>query len=177
MYTYRELDVDHTMLASRSQRLVNVIIDTIVLAIVLIFTGLLASILYHVFDYDGMLIWSMELSTAGRIVLDISIFVLYYVLMELLTQHTLGKYVSGTKVVMADGTKPGLGVLIVRTACRFIPLEFFSVFGETARAWHDSIPNVYVIDVTTYNRASMIKARLYDAEDREKNIKSSFKEI
>ena len=162
MYTYKELDVDYTMLASRSQRLVSVIIDTIVYGILIVLTGFFASILYYVFDYDGLLIWVMELSPAAITTFNITMLVLYYVLMEWFAQRTVGKYISGTKVVLADGTKPGLGAIFLRTACRYIPLEVFSVFGEGARMWHDSIPNTYVIDVATYNRAEAIKKNLHE---------------
>lgn len=162
MYTYKELDVDYTMLASRWQRLVNLIIDAIVYSILLIFTGFFASILYYVFDYDGLLIWVMELSPAAVSTFNITMLVLYYVLMEVFTQRTLGKYISGTKVVLADGTKAGIGAILLRTACRYIPLEVFSVFGEAGRMWHDSIPNTYVIDVVKYNRAAAIKNELHE---------------
>lgn len=162
MYTYKELDVDYTMLASRRQRLVTIIIDTIVFIILTVLVRVFAPFLYYVFDYDGLLIWISELSPAAMVTINIGIFVLYYVLMEWQAQRTLGKFVSGTKVVLADGTRPGLGAIVLRTACRYIPLEVFSVFGEGGRMWHDSIPNTYVIDLVTYKRAEAVKSELHD---------------
>lgn len=162
MYTYKELDVDYTMLAGRSQRLVNIIIDTIAYAIVLVLLRLIAPLLYYMFDFDALLIWVTELSAAAITTINIAVLVVYYVLMEWMAQRTLGKFVSGTKVVLADGTRPGLGAILLRTACRYIPLEVFSVFGEAGRMWHDSIPNTYVIDVVKYSRAVAIKSELHD---------------
>lgn len=162
MYTYKELDVDYTMLASRSQRMVNIIIDTIVYIVLVVLVRVFPRFLYYVFDYDGLLIWFSELSPAAVTTINVSIFVLYFVLMEWLTQRTLGKFISGTKVVLADGTPPGIGAVLLRTACRYIPLELFSVFGEGARMWHDSIPNTYIIDIVTYNRAAAVKSELHE---------------
>lgn len=47
----------------------------------------------------------------------------YYAIMEIKFQKTVGKYVTKTKVVKMDGTKPEKSEIIMRTFCRFIPFD------------------------------------------------------
>jgi uncharacterized RDD family membrane protein YckC len=67
----------------------------------------------------------------------------YYMLFEGIWGRTPGKWICGTKVVMEDGSAPSPGTIFKRTACRFIPFEAFSFFGE--KGWHDSISDTRVV--------------------------------
>lgn len=69
----------------------------------------------------------------------------YYVPLEAMFGRTLGKLVTGTKVVDENGNPPTWGKAFGRTLCRFIPFEAFSFFMADARGWHDSIPKTYVV--------------------------------
>lgn len=69
----------------------------------------------------------------------------YYFFMEGATGQTLGKMVTGTKVVDANGNKASLGNTLIRTLCRLIPFEAFSFFGPKTIGWHDSLSNTYVV--------------------------------
>jgi uncharacterized RDD family membrane protein YckC len=69
----------------------------------------------------------------------------YYVVFEATTSRTLGKLVTGTKVVNQDGGKPTIGQIIGRSFARMIPFEAFSFFGTPPRGWHDSLANTYVV--------------------------------
>ncbi len=73
------------------------------------------------------------------------IMLIYYVPLEALFGRTLGKLVTGTKVVDENGNPPTWGKAFGRTLCRFIPFEAFSFFKSDARGWHDSIPKTYVV--------------------------------
>ena len=79
------------------------------------------------------------------IVIGIPIFLGYYFVFEATTSRTLGKLVTGTKVVNENGGKPTLGQIAGRTFARLIPFEAFSFFGTPTRGWHDSLPNTFVI--------------------------------
>lgn len=70
----------------------------------------------------------------------------YYIVFESLWGRTPGKFLFRTIVVNEDGGTPTLRHVLIRTLCRFIPFEPFSVlFGE--RGWHDSISKTYVVPV------------------------------
>ena len=69
----------------------------------------------------------------------------YYLFFECIWARTPGKFILGTVVVSEDGSKPGFGRIFKRTACRFIPFEAFSFFGDPVIGWHDSISGTRVI--------------------------------
>lgn len=69
----------------------------------------------------------------------------YYILCEATTSRTLGKLVTGTKVVNEQGGKPSFGQIVGRSFSRLIPFEAFSFLGETSRGWHDRFPHTYVV--------------------------------
>lgn len=73
------------------------------------------------------------------------ILVAYYYICEATTSRTLGKLITGTKVVNQHGGTPTLGQIVGRTFCRLIPFEAFSFLGTSPRGWHDSIPKTFVV--------------------------------
>lgn len=83
------------------------------------------------------------LETVPDIVLGLVIFSSYYLLFEGVWARTPGKWIFGTIVVAEDGKPPSFGQVAGRTACRWIPFEALSCFGE--RGWHDSIPKTRVL--------------------------------
>lgn len=71
----------------------------------------------------------------------------YHLLFEALTARTLGKLVTGTRVVREDSGRPGFGALLGRTAARHIPFEPFSIFRASGRCWHDTQSKTRVVRV------------------------------
>ena len=102
------------------------------------------------------------------IVAGVLVYLAYYFFFEALTQRTPGKWVTGTKVVREDGTKPTSGQILGRTFARIIPFEMFSFFGANTIGWHDRFSNTIVvpakmspedvrkIDVSKYHRVNPI---------------------
>jgi uncharacterized RDD family membrane protein YckC len=73
---------------------------------------------------------------------------LYYVPLEGLFGFTIGKLVTGTRVVNEQGDRPTWGQAFGRTLCRFIPFEPLSVlFAQDGkvRGWHDRVPGTWVV--------------------------------
>ena len=93
-------------------------------------------------------------------------YLVYYFFFETLWQRTPGKWITGTKVVREDGTKPTTGQILGRTFARIIPFEAFSFFGANTIGWHDrfsgtlvvpstmSADDVKKIDLAKYHRAN-----------------------
>ena len=66
--------------------------------------------------------------------------VIYYFVFEVWLQKTIGKMVTKTKVVMADGSKPTASKILLRSIIRIVPFEPFSSVGtkkEQRTWWHD----------------------------------------
>jgi uncharacterized RDD family membrane protein YckC len=68
----------------------------------------------------------------------------YYVIMETKYQKTIGKYITKTKVVNKNGTKPEVGDIVRRTFCRLIPFDRIS-FLFTANGFHDRLSDTTII--------------------------------
>lgn len=75
-------------------------------------------------------------------------YVAYYLLMEGLFGFTIGKLVTGTRVVDEQGGRPTWRQVLIRTAMRFVPFEPLSAFGEKGsepRPWHDTVAKTRVV--------------------------------
>ena len=79
----------------------------------------------------------------GYLIFFSSYFV-YYVFMETKYQKTVGKFITKTKVVKSNGTKPELGDIVRRTFCRLIPFDRIS-FLFTQNGFHDRFSETTII--------------------------------
>ena len=79
------------------------------------------------------------------IIIEVSLGLYYYLLLEGFFNTTIGKIITGTTIVDIEGKRPRFSRIIVRTLCRFIPFEAFSFLGIAGRGWHDSISETYVV--------------------------------
>jgi len=124
--------------ANKGLRFLNYLIDLVavifILAIVLITLS---------FTLEALGLTISEES----IVFDLFIYVLVviiYFLIEFVTKgRSLGKLITGTKVVMIDGTEPTTKDYFVRNLCRIIPFDAFTFLGENG--WHDKISKTTVV--------------------------------
>lgn len=71
-------------------------------------------------------------------------FIAYYAIMEIKFQKTVGKFITKTKVVKMDGTKPETSDIITRTFCRLIPFDRIS-FLFVRNGIHDFLSKTKVV--------------------------------
>ena len=122
---------------SKWLRFFNLIIDYIGFSILGAIIGVVVAIL---FGEQGI----KYLESIPDFVLGVPIVLSYYIIFEGFTGRTLGKLVTGTKVVNELGKKPSFSQIVGRSCSRIIPFEAFSFLGEDGRGWHDSLPKTYV---------------------------------
>lgn len=157
METNTTFYVNNDLLVSPGKRFANYVVDTIVFYILIFIIAAFAGFLAGFLGIDGLLIWISNMGPGEELLFNLVILYMYPTIMEILTQRTLGKYITGTKVVMEDGSKPDLGTILLRSLCRFIPFDVFSFFGEKSRGWHDSLSKTYVVDAKMFDEAIMLK--------------------
>lgn len=71
--------------------------------------------------------------------------IVYYVILEGFTGRTIGKLITGTKLITTDCKKPTVYSVFIRTICRYIPLEPLSFLGDEPTGWHDDLSKTVVI--------------------------------
>jgi len=119
--------------------------------ILLVVAPVAALLLGKFFGYDGTKLLNSETSNAGWLI-AVLLALTNFIIFPLLTGQTVGKMLTGLKVVKADGTEPTIGALLVRHLIGY-PLVFltlglgflFSVFNQKGRALHDFLSGTVVI--------------------------------
>ena len=136
--------------AGRWRRLFNLLIDyfgTKLLVLAITIPVMLCALLLGK-DPLSMSMAYASLPKWVSVAIGLTNIIVYYLVSESLFGATLGKLITGTRVVDERGGRPTLGQIVGRTLCRFIPFEPFSVLFATdgqVRGWHDRIPRTYVV--------------------------------
>ena len=122
--------------ASHGRRLLNLIIDYVA-------RGLLGWVLGFGLVAAGVPIHRyVLLYTLGFTLLT---YLAYYVVCEYFFGATVGKLITGTRVVTTQGGKPRFMQILGRSLARFVPFEPFSFFDTPTINWHDSWSGTRVV--------------------------------
>nr|WP_261361665.1 RDD family protein [Aeoliella straminimaris] len=135
------------LIATQGKRLLNMIIDGLVIQVLSFGMGMVIGIGAVAAnggaapqDSTGLQVFSF----VSGILLSLA----YYVFTEGMFQRTVAKLVTGTIVVAKDGTRPSFGQILGRSLARFVPFEAFSFLGgKHPVGWHDSWSGTRVIAV------------------------------
>ena len=138
---YKTNSVDNKAV-NGTTRFANYIIDRI-----LIF-GLNIGVIVLIAQYDPFFILNM--GKVEEYLIGGLFFVVYYIVLESTTQASIGKLITGTKVVNMKGEKPSFGQIIGRSFARLIPFEAFSFLGSGAIGWHDTMTKTRVVKKTEF---------------------------
>ena len=65
--------------------------------------------------------------------------------------RSLGKLITGTKVVNEDGSPISAQTALLRGLCRAVPFNAFSALGAPCFPWHDKWTKCYVVDIKASN--------------------------
>jgi len=151
---YKEFRVTNEMLASKSKRLANYFIDRILFYLIFIAVVFFAAMIAELLGSEMVLQFLYDLENISPL-LDTLItsvaFLIFYFILESISQRTVGKLITQTKVVLENGDKPTPDTIIIRSLCRIIPFEPFSFLGEIPRGWHDTLSKTYVVDTRIFD--------------------------
>ncbi|MBF0538555.1 MAG: protein kinase [Nitrospirae bacterium] len=120
-------ETKHLPIAPRTKRLLNFTIDLTVVCI--------ATLILQVIVRAGLF---------GEGLVFITLYIMYYTVMEGMAGKTVAKFITHTRVVMADGLRVPVSNIIIRSLSRAIPFEPFSFLLN--KDWHDAMSRTIVID-------------------------------
>lgn len=139
--------------ASLVQRFVHNMVDSIVMYIFAFAVGFIAVAFFG--EDTGLII--------GLIA-----FFGYHLIFEAIFQKTIGKMLTGTKVVSVTGEKPSFLALLGRTFARYIPFEplSFLFYGSyPTLGWHDRLSGTLVVPKSlTPEQVKSINQRTIDEQ-------------
>ena len=137
---------DMTTPTTQEKRLINFFVDNGSLCVIGFVITFIIGVIWTLLGYkfpesiDHLGKWKIYLWGA-------LITALYFILTETIWGKTIGKFITKTKVVMLDGSKPKFWNIVLRTIARLIPFETFSfLFSRPTRGWHDIISGTIVAD-------------------------------
>jgi len=127
--------------ASTGQRFLNFLIDNLLMNYGLSYltgsaVGIFLTLLFP--DYMSRLSGSSDIIDLLPLAYAIGIvnYLLYYTICEKgFKGQTLGKWITGTRVIRNDGDELTFKDALLRTLCRLVPFEVLSAFG--GHPWHD----------------------------------------
>ncbi len=132
-------------MASQGKRFLNYLLDLVFIVIfILVFYFILGIILALV--APSTLSDMEEGNKLLQYLVSFIVSMIYYTSFEAITGRSIAKYVTKTKVVTEIGEKPNFKMIVIRSFCRFIPLEAFSFFFNDGSGWHDTISSTKVIN-------------------------------
>lgn len=132
--------------ASNGQRFLNYIIDYLVMTFgVDLLTGYLLGLLLNAVSREAAYTLFAENEVAASLLLGILNFLIYYTFCEKIFRgYTLGKLVTGTRVIREDGQELLFSDAFLRSLSRLVPFEPLSIwFGNGM--WHDTWTKTQVI--------------------------------
>ncbi|MCB1227839.1 MAG: RDD family protein [Verrucomicrobiales bacterium] len=128
--------------ASRWKRFFNYLIDLVVYQ-------LIAEVVIQLVFQSGLFDLHIEIleTQIYGFLIAIAVMVAYYAILEYSFGASIGKLITGTRVITSNGEPLGIGQIVGRSFARLIPFELFSFFGTKPRGWHDSLSQTLVVDV------------------------------
>lgn len=130
--------------AGKWRRFFNFVIDTVMIYGIFAVFGIVAVI----FGLEQVIAWIESISWITDFLLTAAVRFLYYTFLEGLFGLSIGKLITNTRVVDESGNRLSFGRTALRSLCRHIPFEPFSLLlsdDDVRRGWHDSLAKSYVV--------------------------------
>ena len=124
---------------SQGIRFANYIIDYIIFYVFLV-----AILVPFILDGSSMINTLTDSPILDRLLTLVAYACFMAIQETLLKGRTIGKFITGTKVVDWSGNTPDSGTLIKRNLYRAVPFDPLS-FGGSRGGWHDRWSDTYVV--------------------------------
>ncbi|SFN15662.1 Uncharacterized membrane protein YckC, RDD family [Chryseobacterium oleae] len=139
--------------ASKGARFANYMIDLIAFYIVFFVIMLVITLINPAYGH-----WFANTHDLLQRLIGVVSYALFSFFIEAVTGgRSLGKLITGTKVIMTDGEKPSVGDYFLRNIIRgIILIDQLSFFGENGL--HDSWSHTRVINIKNYDAERQLKS-------------------
>ncbi|HEU4496072.1 MAG TPA: RDD family protein [Flavobacterium sp.] len=141
----RQFSIDHDLYASKGQRFANLLIDYVCQLFLMMALLFVIAIVCILLGSDAIAERMQHTTRIEEYAITIAVHLIYYNFFELLFSRTIGKFITQTVVVTAEGEKPSSQQILMRSLCRLIPFDALSFLGAPDKGWHDSISKTYVV--------------------------------
>ncbi|HCN50248.1 MAG TPA: hypothetical protein DIT10_14365 [Chryseobacterium sp.] len=143
-------------------RLANLVIDRIVVVFIFMAFGFVSSLLFKLTNIDFFIEIPLKMAQVNRVVdilMTSTVYFIYILLIEYFTKgRSIGKYITGSKVICIDGTEPTFKDYFIRNISRFVPFDALSFLGENG--WHDSWSETRVVNHKKYMSETQAKSEI-----------------
>ncbi|WP_298531531.1 RDD family protein [uncultured Algibacter sp.] len=149
-------NVTPDLYATKGNRFTNYIVDIIFIVVIFLVFVFVSSYFYYSYAEDTTAVdaYLNEEETISplldRLITSVALALIYFALEFFTRGRSIGKFITKTRVVLADGSKPTALDYLKRSFSRIIPFEAFSFLGAEGRGWHDTISKTYVVDITRF---------------------------
>jgi uncharacterized RDD family membrane protein YckC len=149
-YAIPAADAGKPQVASQGKRFLNLIIDNVLMIIVNNGIGFIWGMAFALSRVNPAApLTPSEVNTLNVVgfLIGMVTALTYFVVMETVFQRTVGKFITGTKVVSETGSVPTFTQILGRSFARYIPFEAFSFLGNKGFpvGWHDSLSGTRVV--------------------------------
>mgnify|MGYP001039228915 CR=1 FL=1 len=135
---YQEVNLNYCH-ASTTKRFTNYIIDVVVFYVLMFCIGILIRVfkpnLISGLDELTLRLWMLLFYALAMFAIE-----------TLFKGKSIGKLITGTKAVNADGSDMGFQKTFIRNIVKAIPFNPFSALGRPCTPWHDSWSDTIVIE-------------------------------
>ena len=138
--------------------------------------GILLMVIFVVGPIFGNSEGVFNVSNIQTGIIDVFIFLAYFIVPTGIFGRTIGKWVAGISVVDEDGNKPGVAVAIPREVVgRFVATITFGigiiwvVFDKNHQGWHDKMAGTYVVVIPNSGGPGFLARMFAPQQDEEKS--------
>lgn len=146
-----EFTITDDLLATRWQRFLNGLLDLLIVHTILASIATTVVIIGDITNNNDLSTWAESTTLLERLFFWVVMLFLYYFLSEAYFGRTFAKYFTKTIVVTKEGLKPSRRIILLRTLCRFIPVEAITFLGSNVRGLHDFFSDTYVVRKHEFN--------------------------
>jgi uncharacterized RDD family membrane protein YckC len=111
---------------------------------------LILALMYRFVEVLNIYEFDFQIPPQILIILEFIGIIYYYSVLEVIFKTSAGKCATNTLIVNKNAETASIGQLFGRTFCRLIPFDAFSYLGSSARGWHDTLTDTYVVDSVHY---------------------------